>query len=166
MSGRSSIRSSFIRALNRVLLAFHITDFSHGSRFQAARAQLEDKIREPFLWVNQQLNKILNVLDIIVTANGFFQQVTLIRSMSRYAPAWMNGLWNRQIPPEGFNQDAYGLTRIYPLDAKWANGKELGKFYRGEGSRMDARIAELVPIYRIAAGIDPPDGPEDESLAA
>jgi hypothetical protein len=153
----------FIRAINRALLAFHITVLQD---LDSLLAQLEDKIREPFLWVNQQLNKILNVLDIIVTANGFFQQVTLIRSMSRYAPAWMNGLWNRQIPPEGFNQDAYGLTRIYPLDAKWANGKELGKFYRGEGSRMDARIAELVPIYRIAAGIDPPDGPEDESLAA
>lgn len=153
----------FIRAINRALLAFHITVLQD---LDSLLAQLEDKIREPFLWVNQQLNKILNVLDIIVTANGFFQQVTLIRSMSRYAPAWVNGLWNRQLPPDGFKQDPYGLSRIYPLDAKWANGKELAKFYQGEPSRMDGRISELVPMYRIAAGIDPPDGPEDEQVAA
>lgn len=153
----------FIRAINRALLTFHITWLQD---LDSLLVQLEAKIREPFLWINQQLNKILNVLDLVVTANGFFQQVTLIRSMSRYAPAWVNGLWNRQLPPEGFNQDPYGLTRMYPLDAKWANGKELTKFYKGEPSRMDGRIAELVPIYRIAAGIDPPDGPEDEQVAA
>lgn len=153
----------FIRAINRALLAFHITFLQD---LDSLLAELEQRIREPFLWINSQLNKIQNVLELIVTLDGFFQQVTLIRSMSRYAPSWVNGMWNRQLPADGFAQDPYGVTRMYPLDAKWANGKALGQLYRGEPSRMDARVAELVPVFRIAAGIDPPDGPEDEQLAA
>lgn len=153
----------YIRAINRVLLAFHITILQDFDKFLQ---ELEARIEEPFLWINQQLNKVWNTLDLVVTANGFFQRLTLIRSMSRYAPNWMNGFWNRQIEPGRQAGTDYDRGRMYPLDAKWANGKELAQFYRGEPSRLDGDVARLVPVFRIAAGIDPPDGADDDALAA
>jgi hypothetical protein len=151
----------FIRAINRVLMTFHI-DFLND--LDHLLQQLEQKIEEPFLWVREWLAKITNVLDRIITIDGFLQQYTLVRSLSRYTPAWVNGFWNRQIDPTRLSGDEYSRTRMYPLDAKWANGKELAQFYRGEGSRMDGHVAALVPIWRIAAGVDPPDGDEDAVL--
>lgn len=145
----------FLRQLSRVLDSFHIHLLDGLDR---TLQQIEQRIEEPFLWVYQRLTEIWNVLDRVVTLDGYFQRLTLIRSMARYAPDWMNGFWNAQIAKGAQHGDAYSRGRDYPLDAAEANGKELTQFFRGEGSRMDATIAGLVPIWRIAAGIDPPQG--------
>jgi hypothetical protein len=147
----------FIRAINRVLLTFHIKLLQ---QLDAVLSQLEQRIEEPFLWINRKLNEIWNILDLVVTLDGFIQRYTLLRSMSRYAPAWMNGFWNGQIDRNRRAGDDYARGRIYPRDEVWAPGKELGLFYGGKGSRIDSAVAELVPIWRQAAGVDPP-GPEE-----
>lgn len=145
----------FIRAINRVLLTFHIHFLEALDR---VLQQVEQRIEEPILWINAKLNEIWNVLELVVDAGGLFQRVTLIKSLARYAPAWMNGFWNAQIPRGLQSGDEYSRGRIYPLDAPWANGKELGQFYRGESNRMEGKIAELLPLWRLAAGVDPPTG--------
>lgn len=147
----------FIRAVNRVLVAFHV-DLLQS--LDAVLAQIEQRIEAPFLWVRQKITFLENWIDRIVTIDGLFQKLTLITSLSRYAPHWIAGFWNRQIDRSILSGDDYSRTRDYPADAKWANGKELGQFFRGEGSRMDARIGELVLVFRVASGIDPPDGDE------
>lgn len=147
----------FIRQINRVLQVFHIHLLQ---KLDATLQQIEQKIEDPFLWVRAKFTAIENVIDRVMTLDGFFQRLTLIRSMSRYAPAWVNGFWNSQIDPTRRAGDDYSRGRDYPLDAKWANGLELGRFYRSEDNRMQADIDRLVPIWRIAAGIDPPDGAE------
>jgi hypothetical protein len=116
--------------------------------------QLEQRIEEPFLWIYAKLNEIWNVLDRVMTLDGFFQRLTLLRSMSRYAPAWINGFWNRQIDPTLLSGDDYSRTRDYPADAAHANGKELAQFLRGEPNRMDGDIPRLVAVWRLAAGVD------------
>jgi hypothetical protein len=147
----------FIRQLNRILQVFHINLLT---KLDTTLQQIEQRIEQPFTWVTQKITWLENWIDRIVTLDGLFQRVTLIMSMSRYAPAWMNGFWNRQIDKDRLSGDDYSRGREYPSDAKWANGKELAQFFRGEDNRMQAHIERLVPTWRIAAGVDPPDGAE------
>lgn len=46
-------------------------------------AELEEKIQLPFTWVIGKLNEIVNVIDRVVTADGLFQRLALIRSVER-----------------------------------------------------------------------------------
>lgn len=144
----------FIRQINRVLLAFHINLLQ---QLDTVLQQIETRIEEPIQWINEKLNEVWGALELVVTADGFFQRLTLIRSMSRYAPNWMNGFWNRQIGQDVKAGDDYSRTRDYPSDSDEANGLELARFYRGEPSRMDGTVGGLIPIFRVAAGIDPPN---------
>jgi hypothetical protein len=76
----------FIRQVNRVLLTFHIDVLQKLDR---VLQQVEQRIDEPFLWVNQKLNEITNFINSIVTLDGLFERLRLVKSMSRYAPAWL-----------------------------------------------------------------------------
>lgn len=50
---------------------------------------LEEKITAPFLFLLGKLNDIINVVNTVVTADGLFQRVALIRSLARdYQYAW------------------------------------------------------------------------------
>lgn len=97
----------FIRQINRVLLAFHIDLLQSLDKYLQ---QLEQRIEEPFLWINQQINKLINAVNLIVTADGFFQRLTLITSMNRYAPQWMRIATNQRTKPLTGDQ-AYAITR-------------------------------------------------------
>lgn len=143
----------FIRQLNRILQVFHIDILSSLDR---VLAQVEQRIEQPFLWVEKKLTEVQNWINRIVTLDGLLQRATLIASMSRYVPSWVAGFWNSQVDRSQLAGDPYSRGRIYPRDEVWAPGKELALFFRGEGSRIDADVAELVPIWRQAAGIDPP----------
>jgi hypothetical protein len=147
----------FIRQLNALLELFHI---SLLKKLDATLAQIEQRIEAPFLWVTQKITWLENWIDRIVTLDGIFQRVTLLKSMAKYVAPWSHGFWNSQIDPTRTAGDAYSRGRIYPHDEVWAPGKELALFYRRQGSRIDASVAELVPAWRQAAGVDPP-GPDE-----
>lgn len=147
----------FIRQLNALLELFHITLLK---KLDAVLAQIERRIEEPFIALNKWITWAENQIDTIINEFGLFQRITLLKSMARYVAPWSHGFWNSQIDGTRQAGDDYSRGRIYPRDEVWAPGKELAMFYRGEGSRIDASVAELVPIYRQAAGIDPP-GPDE-----
>jgi len=142
----------FIRQLNRVLEVFHVHVLQ---KLDTTLQQLEAKIEAPFLWARQHIVELENWVNRIVTADGLFQRLTLIRSLSRYAPAWVNGFWNSQIDPSLQAGDAHSRTRKYPTGVPGGNGHELGLFLRGEDNRMQAKVGELVPLFRAASGLDP-----------
>jgi hypothetical protein len=145
----------FVRALNRALQLFHVHVLDSLDKWLV---ELEARIEEPFLWLRAKITELQNWVDRIVTLDGLFQRLTLIRSLSSYAPDWINGFWHRQIEKDVQFGDPYDRTRDYPLDEPEANGLELGRFYRGEDNRMQADVERLLPIWRVAAGIDPPTG--------
>lgn len=76
----------FMRQINRVLLALHIDVLAGLDR---ALQQIEQRIEEPFLWLEKKLNEVWNALELVVTLDGFFQRLTLLSSMQRYAPSWL-----------------------------------------------------------------------------
>jgi len=86
----------FIRAVNRILTTFHITVLQG---LDSILAQVEQRLEQPFLWINQQLTKIMNVIDQVMTLDGFFQRLTLIRSMVRYVPDWLRVAVNARSKP-------------------------------------------------------------------
>lgn len=143
----------FIRQVNRVLQIFHIDVLR---KLDSTLAQIEQKIEEPFLFVWRHITELENWLNRIVTLDGLFQRLTLIRSLASYAPDWINGFYNRQLDPSKLPQPGHPSTQRYPLEAVEINGRELGKSYEGKDNRMRESVDVLVPLWRIAAGLDPP----------
>jgi hypothetical protein len=126
----------FVRQLNRVLLAFHI-DLLKG--IDSALQQIETRIEEPILWINAKLNEIWNALELVVTLDGFFQRLTLIRSMSRYAPQWMRIATNRRTKPLTGDQ-SYAIERANENPDIPAIVADFQAYYAGG----DVNIGEVV----------------------
>jgi hypothetical protein len=137
----------WIRQINRVLLAFHIGFLQDLDR---TLQQIEQRVEEPFLWINQQLNKIWNALELVVTANGFFQRLTLIRSMSRYAPQWMRIATNQRSKPLSDGQ-AYALERATETADPAGIIREAAAYYDGEsndvGNVIEAAVARAEKLW-------------------
>jgi hypothetical protein len=133
----------FIRALNRTLQVFHINVLRE---LDSVLAQIEQRIEEPFLWVRGKITAIENLIDRIVTFDGLLQRITLLTSMSKYAPAWINGFWNRQIDPDLQAGSEEERTRAYPLHDAGTLGDDLSRFYRGDDSFMRAKVEELIAL--------------------
>jgi hypothetical protein len=158
----------FIRALNRTLQIFHINILRE---LDSVLAQIERRIEEPFLWVRSKITELENFIDRIVTFDGLIQRVTLIASMSKYAPHWIAGFWNRQIDPTVLAGDERSRTREYPVDEPSIEVEELAAFYRGDAGRMQDEAEELIAIWREAAAVDaaarrlePGNGPQHHQL--
>jgi len=76
----------FIRQLNALLALFHIDLLK---KLDATLAKIEQRIEDPFVKLQQWINRVDNAISLIIDEGGIFQRVTLIKSMSRYAPAWL-----------------------------------------------------------------------------
>lgn len=137
----------FIRQLNRVLQVFHINLLR---KLDATLAQIEQKIEEPFLWVRAHITEIENLVNRVLTLNGLFQRLTLLRSMAHYAPAWINHFWSRQIDLGAIdrNQPRHGLE--LPEHPVSADVNALTDYWtRGDGDRA-AVIEELHLNFTLA----------------
>jgi hypothetical protein len=139
----------FLRELGRLGVGW-------ASDLDKTLARIQDKIQADWEWVYGHLNEIRNAIDRIVTLDYFLQRLVFLRTINRDAPAVIWMFWRKQIDPDLQAGDDYSRTRVYPVDAPFANGKELAAFYRGEPNRMEAAVPPLVLIWREAAGLDPP----------
>lgn len=142
----------FIRGLNRILETFHIHLLS---QLDKTLTQLEAKIDEPFQWVRDKITWVEGWIDRIVTADGLFQRLTLLRSMIAYEGEIIRNFWSAQLTHvsqeevERRRQEKYqGADPAHP-------GQELKKFYTDGGGEFAGTIRELVPLWRISAGLDP-----------
>jgi hypothetical protein len=142
----------FIRQVNRVLLVFHIDVLQKLDR---VLQQIEQRIDEPFLWVETKLNEIANFVNSIVTVNGLFERIRLVKSLAGYAPSWIAGFWNSQINGPEVAARTASIPTDFPSDPPSLAGAELGAFYRGDDTVYDANIPELVALWRQASGLDP-----------
>lgn len=135
----------FIRAINRVLLTFHVTVLQELDKVLAA---LERRITEPILWILSVLNRVQDVLDRIVAFDGLFQRLTLIRSLGKYAPDWLRIAWNAQAHPltaeeQKKHREAVEATPV---------SKHVSEFHgytQGDGGKLGARVSELVAQFQI-----------------
>jgi hypothetical protein len=143
----------FIRQFNRILEIFHV-DILQG--LDAKLAEIERRIREPFVWIEARLTELQNWVNRIITLDGLLQRATLIASMARHAPPWISGFWNSQInAAELANRTAAIPTEFPPLPPS-EPGEELGRIYRDEPSGFDEDVAGALAFWREAAGLDAP----------
>lgn len=83
----------FIRQINHVLQLFHINVLR---KLDSVLQQIERKIEDPFLWVRAHITQLENWINVIITGDGLFVRVAMLRSMGRYAPDWIKGFYNAQ----------------------------------------------------------------------
>lgn len=83
----------FIRQLNRVLNVFHIHVFD---KLDTTLQQIERRLEAPFEWIQAHITELMNLVDRVMTADGLFQRLTLLRSLARDAGGLTNVWWNAQ----------------------------------------------------------------------
>lgn len=143
----------FIRAVNRTLLVFHIDVLQKLDR---TLQQVEQRIDEPFIWIDQKLNEITNWLNRIVTANGLFQRLTLVKSLAHYAPSWIAGFYNSQIDTKLIALKTKAIDDVPIVFDPAKPGDDLARFYRGESSDLEADVDDCLTLWREAAGVTAP----------
>jgi hypothetical protein len=141
----------FIRQLDRVLQVFHI-NLLRG--LDAVLTRVEQRIDGVVLWIYGRLNDVLNALNTIVGLDGFFQRYMFLKTAERDAAYLVRLMWNAQLgtmftPAPGL-RTAGKLSRIPPEQF----GRDLGEFYETGGGPYAGKVAELVPIWERAAGLD------------
>lgn len=107
-----------IELARKVVRVFASLGLEWAKALDAKLAQLEEQIDRPFRFVLAQLNRITNLINRIVTADGLFQRLALIRSIERdlkfVSRAFVN--W-RAHPLEGhYYRDARAASRVRPAD--------------------------------------------------
>jgi hypothetical protein len=138
----------FIRQLNRVLLAFHIHVLQ---ALDATLQQIEQRIEEPFQWINARLLEIWKALELVMTADGFFQRVTLLRSMGKYAPRWMRIALNRRTKPLSGDQ-GYAIVRANQTPDFPTVKADMATYYSGGDLNIGAVIDQATERARAFYG--------------
>src|SRR5262249_54102420 len=98
-------------------------------------------------------NEIWNVLERVVTLDGFFQRVALIQSLYRYAPGWINHFWARQFDPTKKRGTDYDRDRDYPAHEVQEDVNALSDYFENGGGDHAGIIHELSLQLMDAAAV-------------
>lgn len=143
----------FIRAVNRVLLAFHIRILEGLDR---VLSDLERRIEEPILWLFQQLTRVQNLLDRVVSLDGLFQKYMLVASLRKHAPLWMSYFWHDQVGPTKGRSTPERL-KGYPTREIVPDFKALSEYFDTGGGERAPVLDELaLTLMAVARGEAPP----------
>jgi hypothetical protein len=140
----------FLRQLNRVLVTFHITFLQ---KLDTTLEQIEQRIEEPILWLNRKLSEVQNAVNFIVTADGFFQRLTLIKSMSHYVPDWVNGFWNSHIDKGALSAALSAPVAEQPRVDVSIYSAELGNYFANGAGAYAALSDAAASACLVAAGV-------------
>lgn len=78
-----------IDVTRRGLRIFAALGLDWARKLDAKLGQIEEKIDRPFRYVLGKINEVINIVNRVVTADGLFQRVALLRSLARdYQYAW------------------------------------------------------------------------------
>ena len=67
----------------KIIRVFELLNFKWARELDKKLAELERRIDEPFRRALTELNKVINVVNRVVTADGLFQRLALVRSVER-----------------------------------------------------------------------------------
>jgi hypothetical protein len=72
-----------------ILRAFGALGLDLARELDRKLGELETRISAPFDWLLAKVNELVTWVDRIVTADGFFQRLTLIRSLEKFKQDWI-----------------------------------------------------------------------------
>lgn len=139
----------FVRDVNRVLLAFHIHLLESLDK---VLADLERRIEEPILWLYQQLTRVQNLLDAVVSFDGLFQKYMLVASLRKHLPDWSKYFWHDQVGPTK-GRSTPDRLKGYPARDVNADAASLGEYLeRGGGERAPVIDELAITLMQVARG--------------
>lgn len=104
-----------IRGVLRVLSFLHV---KVAAKLDAQFAALEQRILKPFRLVLETINTLIDWTNRVMTADGFFQRYTMLRSQIRYARESWNVLLHPQLAGvDKFDAAAARARTVTPIDA-------------------------------------------------
>lgn len=130
----------YFRQLNRVLHVFHVHIFD---KLDQTLQQIERRIEEPFIWIQAHITELMNLVDRVMTADGLFQRLTLIRSMHNYAPTWIGQFWAKQLRAAPAGGPFPGPADDYPVHDVSQDVSALTDYWSGGEGERAALIEEL-----------------------
>ena len=131
------------RAFLGVLAHF---DVEWAKKIDAKLAELEGYIALPFEWLTQQLNRIENAIDRILTFDGLFQRVTLLASLMRDGAGVANIVWKTSHQPLSGSKLATYQTGFSRRPVSDALADAEAYFVAGAGpdrNRINEHVADL-----------------------
>lgn len=141
-----------IDVARKILAVFTALGFEWAKTLDRKLLALEQKILAPFRLVLAKVNEIINAVNRVMTADGLFQRLALIRSLERDVTYVTRLWWNKQLKGMTAEELAQRAARKYARDDTAALGVELGKFYTSGDGDFAGIIGELVPLWRVSAG--------------
>jgi hypothetical protein len=130
----------FIRAVDQVLLQFHIT-FLEG--LDRVLTDLERRINEPIVWLLRQLTAVQNILDRVVDGFGFFQRYALVASLRKHAPHWMAFFWADQVDRDRLHKDDFRKAQDYPDHDSDKDVVVMTEYFASDSGEAAPKIDEL-----------------------
>jgi hypothetical protein len=132
-----------IGVARKILHVFSALGFKWARRLDEQLAKLEERINAPFLLVLRKLNEVIGIVNRVITANGLFQRLALVRSIERDVKYAFAALHNSRSKP---------LTTAERRASAAANQPptidEIGASFERYAQTGDGDFAE---IYRLGA---------------
>lgn len=140
------------RKVLKVLETLHV---EWAKKLDVELAELERRIFEPFRIVLQKVNEIINVVNRVMTADGLFQRLALVKSLVRDA-RFIGNLWMRNFHRDLTADEQDWLTRA-PAQRSIPDAVSNMRAYVLSGSGPDqARIDEAAQDLEIRLrAVDP-----------
>jgi len=142
-----------IGVARKVLAVFRALGLDWAKKLDAKLASLEEQIDRPFRLLLAKINEVMNFVNRIATANGLFQRLALVQSITRDFTVIGEeyGRWHKKAATPA--ELAAQAARVYPELDPHRIGVEIGNFYRDDSGEYAALINELIPEWRRAAGL-------------
>lgn len=145
-----------IELARHVLKVFKKLGVEWAGKLDAKLAGVEDWIQDRFQYIYGKVNEVINMVNRVVTADGLFQRLALVRSITRDF-AYIQDEWAKLVKkPKTEEELAAARKRKYFAEDPKVYGVELVKLYSGTESEYSGIVGELVPEWRKAAGIGRP----------
>jgi len=136
----------------KVLRVFSTLGLDWARRLDDELARIQERIDAPFQFVLGKINEVINLVNRVVTANGLFQRLALVRSIER--DFVVLGEEYARLRHPLISDDEWNARRkqVQPKTPVAEPGEELARFYRGQPSKYAGLIEELAPDWTRAAG--------------
>lgn len=141
-----------VRQVLRVLEALHV---KFAQQLDAAIGRLEALIDRPFRFVLEKLNEVINVVNRVITADGLFQRLALVRSLQRDVALVGRVLVNPLMGAPSEKQSVRLANAWTPQPAPDLHD-QLAAYLRGEsndsGDVIDAAVAAAGDYWQTLGG--------------
>lgn len=135
----------FIRAVNSVLLQFHITFLDGISR---VLTDIERKVDQVYGTIIGAITRVQNVLDRIVDGFGFFQRYTMVASLRKHLPHWAKFFWADQIGPRRPSTSTSSPDAEYPDHDLEKDLVVMREYFESDSGDAAPSIDELAIMLR------------------